>query len=253
LLRCSRKIYGRHWRTMLGLAFAGFVILASIQGVQYLLEQWTGGNDFTLRTHPLGLTLEFSGAFEDISQPVGFAIVSGAVVAYLRMIESGGEGGTRASYRALYPRLWRVIVGQLLAIVLAALLIFTVIGIPFGIYFYFAWQLVQQEILFRDCSIREALRGSSALVRGHWWRTVAVIGVLSLLAVAAGPLLGFALIFLNFSPVLVNLIGSIVFALLIPYVAIGRTLLYFDLGAREAEAEPKPRRRWFPRARPRPA
>jgi hypothetical protein len=253
LLRGARQLYGRHWRTMLGLAFAGFVVLASIQGLQYLLEQWTGGNDFTLRTHPLGLTLEFSGAFADVSQPIGFAIVSGAVVAYLRMIESGGEGGTRASYRALYPKLWRVIVGQLLAIVLAALMIFTVIGIPFGIYFYFAWQLVQQEILFRDCSIREALRGSSALVRGHWWRTVAVIGVLSLLAVAAGPLLGFVLIFLNLSPVLVNLIGSIVFALLIPYVAIGRTLLYFDLGAREAEAEPKPRRRWFPRARPRTA
>ncbi len=250
LLRGARQLYGRHWRTMLGLAFAGFVILAGIQGLQYLLEQWTGGNDFTLRTHPLGLTLEFSGAFEDISQPIGFAIVSGAVVAYLRIIESGGEGGMRASYRALYPKLWRVIVGQLLAIVLAALLIFTVIGIPFGIYFYFAWQLVQQEILFRDCSIREALRGSSALVRGHWWRTVAVIGVLSLLAVAAGPLLGFVLIFLNLSPVLVNLIGSIVFALLIPYVAIGRTLLYFDLGAREAEGEPRARRRWWPRARP---
>jgi Vacuolar protein sorting-associated protein 62 len=251
LLRCSRKIYGRHWRTMLGLAFAGFVILAGIQGVQYLLEQWTGGNDFTLRIHPAGLTLEFSGAFEDISQPIGFAIVAGAVVAYLRMVESGREGGARESYRALYPRLWRVIVGQLLAIVLSGLMIFTVIGIPFGIYFYFAWQLVQQEIIFReDPSIRGAFRGSSALVRGHWWRTVAVIGILSLLAVVAGPLLGFVLIFLNWSPVLVNLVGSIVFALLIPYVAIGRTLLYFDLAAREAEGEPRARRRWWPRARP---
>jgi hypothetical protein len=65
--------------------------------------------------------------------------------------------------------------------------------------------------------------------------------------------LGFFLIFLNFSPVLVNLIGSVVFALLIPYVAIGRTLLYFDLAAREAEEGEKPRRRWFARLRPRPA
>jgi hypothetical protein len=150
----------------------------------------------------------------------------------------------------LQPRLWRVVLGQLLAIFLAGLMIFTVIGIPFGIYFYFAWQLVQQEIIFRDASIREALRGSSALFRGHWWRSVVVIGVLSLLAVVAGPLLGFVLIFLNFSPVFVNLVGSVVFALLIPYVAIGRTLLYFDLGAREAEEGEKPRRRWVPRLRP---
>jgi hypothetical protein len=250
LLRGARQLYGRHWRTMLALAFAGFVILAAIQGLQYLFEQWNGGNEFSLRTHPLGLTLEFTGAFGDVAQPVGFAIVSGAVVTYLRLLDSGGEGGARASYRALYPRLWRVILAQLLATVLVVLMIFTVIGIPFGIYFYFAWQLVQQEILFTDASIRDGLRGSSALVRGHWWRTVVVTGVLSLLALVAGPLLGFFLIFANFSPVLVNLIGSIVFALLIPYVAIGRTLLYFDLGARGAEAEPKARRRWWPRARP---
>jgi hypothetical protein len=236
LLRGARQLYGRHWRSMLALAFAAFVILAGIQGLQYLVEQWTGGNNFTILVHPVGLTLEFTGAFEDISQPIGFAIVGGAVVAYMRIIESGHEAGARASYRALYPRLARVILGQLLAIVLAALLIFTVIGIPFGIYFYFAWQLVQQEIIFRDTSIREGLRGSSALFRGHWWRAVVVIGVLSLLAVAVGPVFGFALIFLNFSPVFVNLIGSIVFALLIPYVAIGRTLLYFDLTAREAKA-----------------
>jgi hypothetical protein len=251
LLRGARQLYGRHWRTMLALAFAGFVILAAIQGLQYLLEQWTGGNDFTILIHPLGLTLEFTGSFQDVSQPVGFAIVGGAVVAYLRLLEAGGEGGARASYRALYPRLWRVILGQLLAIVLAGLLLFTVIGIPFAIYFYFAWQLIQQEIIFKDASIRDAFRGSAALVRGHWWRTVAVTGILSLLALVAGPLLGFVLIFLNLSPVLVNLIGSVVFALLIPYVAIGRTLLYFDLTAREAKAPAPGRwRRWLPRTRP---
>jgi hypothetical protein len=251
LLRGARQVYGRHWRTMLALALAGFVILAGIQGLQYLVEQWTGGKDFTILIHPGGLTLQFTGAFEDVSQPIGFAIVGGAVVAYMRMIDSGRDGGARASYRALYPLLWRVILGQLLAIVLAGLMIVTVIGIPFGIYFYFAWQLVQQEIIFRECSIRQALRGSSALFRGHWLRAVVVIGVLSLLAVAAGPLLGFALIFLNWSPVLVNLVGSIVFALLIPYVAIGRTLLYFDLTAREAEAPAAGRwRRWVGRTRP---
>jgi hypothetical protein len=250
LLRGARQLYGRHWRTMLALAFAGFIILSAIQGLEYLFQQSNGGNDFTLRTHPLGLTLEFTGSIGDIASPVGFAVVSGAVVAYIRILESGGEGGARASYRALYPKLWRVIVGQLLAIVLAELMVFTVIGIPFGIYFYFAWQFVQQEILFTDVSLREAFSGSSTLVRGHWWRTVTVIGLLSLLALVAGPVLGFFLIFLSLSPILVNVIGSVVFALLIPYVAIGRTLFYFDLGAREEKAEAKPRRRWRLRARP---
>jgi hypothetical protein len=136
---------------------------------------------------------------------------------------------------------------------LVTLMIFTVIGIPFGIYFYIAWQFVQQEILFENKSIREVLKGSHALVRGHWWRTVLVAGFLWLIGLITGPILGFFLIFLNLSPILVNLIGSVVYALLIPYVAIGRTLLYFDLGARESEAETAGeavRRRWRPWPRP---
>jgi len=152
----------------------------------------------------------------------------------------------------MYERLWRVVFAQLVAIALVGLMIFTVIGIPFAAYFYIAWQFIQQEIMFEDRSIREAFRGSHAQVRGHWWRTVLIAGSLSLLGLAAGPVLGIFLIFLNFSPVTVNLIGSVVFALLIPYVAAGRTLLYFDLEAREPESASTLRRlrRWFPRGRP---
>ena len=77
-----------------------------------------------------------------------------------------------------------------------------------------------------------------------------------LLSVAAGPVLGFVLIFANLSLTWINIIGSLVFALLAPYVAIGRTLLYFDLQVREEEAEaaaePEPRRRWWSRGRPSP-
>ncbi len=67
-------------------------------------------------------------------------------------------------------------------------------------------------------------------------------------------MLGFALIFANFSLFWINVLGSIVFALLIPYVATGRTLLYFDLAVREVEreAEPKRSRRWWVRLRPSP-
>jgi hypothetical protein len=90
-------------------------------------------------------------------------------------------------------------------------------------------------------------------VRGHWWRTLRIAGFFWLLSVAAGPVLGFALIFANLSLTWINIIGSLVFALLAPYVAIGRTLLYFDLQAREEEAVKAPsRRRWWSRARPSP-
>ena len=59
--------------------------------------------------------------------------------------------------------------------------------------------------------------------------------------IVVGPVLTFALIFTTLPLIWINLLGSLIFALLIPYVALGETLLYFDLQAR-AESEPsKPR------------
>jgi hypothetical protein len=53
----------------------------------------------------------------------------------------------------------------------------------------------------------------------------------------------------------IDVLGTLVYALLIPYVAIGRTLLYFDLLVRREEAATQParRRRWWSRLRPRTA
>jgi hypothetical protein len=250
LLRGARQLYGRHWRTILAIALSGFVILAAIQGAQYVFNQLAGSGD--VQIHPFGLTLEFNGSFGALAYPVGSALVSGAVVAFVHRREQGKATGVREDYREIRGKLWRVVGAQLLVDLFLVLMAFTVIGIPFAAYFYVAWQFVQQEILFEDRSIRESLRGSHARVRGHWWRTVAVTAILALIALVIGPVLGFFLIFLNLSAVLVNLIGSIVYALVFPYVALGRTLLYLDLCSRE-EAEAAAgleRRHWFSRARP---
>jgi MFS family permease len=56
-----------------------------------------------------------------------------------------------------------------------------------------------------------------------------------LLGVIAGPLLGFALVFTALPPWAINFFGSLVFALLLPYLALARTLLYLDLAARKEQ------------------
>ena len=250
LLRGARQLYGRHWRTMLAIALSGFVILAAVQGAQYVFTQLAGNGD--VQVHPFGLTLEFNGSIGVIAYPLGSALVSGAVVAFVHRREQGKAAGVREDYREIWGKLWRVVGAQLLVYVFLALMFITVIGVPFAIYFYIAWQFVQQEILFENRSIRESLRGSHSRVRGHWWRTVVVTAILALIGVVIGPVLGFFLIFLNLSAVLVNLFGSIVYALVFPYVALGRTLLYLDLCAREEaeEAAGLERRHWFSRPRP---
>ena len=148
----------------------------------------------------------------------------------------------------------KILSSKKLAAALAALLIF--LAAP-----TFAEEALVKAVPVPDLSklpadkakqIRDAFRGSTKVVRGHWWRTLRIAGFFWLLSVVAGPVLGFALIFANLSLTWINIIGSLVFALLVPYVAIGRTLLYFDLQAREEGAQELGRRRRWSRARPSP-
>jgi hypothetical protein len=247
LLRASSQLYRKHWRVLVPIGLSALIVIGAISLGQYLFEQVHNDNQYTFRFDLFGLTLQFNGTFSGLAHPIGYAIVSGAVVAFLRLREDGEEINLRACYGAMYERLWRVVVGQLLAVALVYVMVFTVIGIPFALYFYVAWQLVQQVIIFENRSIRDALSRSHELVRGHWWLTIRVVVLLWAIGIVTGPILGFILIFLNFSPITVNAVGSLVFALLIPFIALGRTLLYLDLTSREAEAAVPGRwRRWLP-------
>ncbi len=186
---------------------------------------------------------------------VGYAIVGAAVITFVRELDRGQPVGFVGAYRALLPRFWRAALCHLAATLLVLLIALTVVGIPIAIKKYVDWQFVQQEILFKDRRLRDAFRGSSELVRGQWWHTLSVAGFLWILSRVAGPVLGFAMVFADFSLTAINLFGSLVFALLIPFVALARTLLYFDLAAREQEApghQPERVRRWLPRRRPSP-
>jgi hypothetical protein len=254
LLRAAAQLYRKYLRVLLPIGLSALIVIGALDLAQYLIEQIHGGHDATLRITPGSLEFQFSGNVESLAHPIGYAMVSGAVVAFLRLREEGERAGVRDCYGAMYQRLWRVVAGQLLAVALVYLMIVTVIGIPFAIYFYIAWQLIQQVILFENRSIRDAFQRSHELVRGHWWLTIRIVALLWLIGLVTGPILGFILIFLNLSPIMVNAIGSVVFAVLIPFVALGRTLLYLDLTSREAEEPARRRwRRWLPgKARPAP-
>src|SRR5262245_58736759 len=254
LLRGAAQLYARNWRVLLPIGLSALIVIGALSLGQYLFEQAHHSHDATIRFSPGGVEFQFSGSFDGFGRPIGYAMVSGAVGGFLRLREEGTSTDIGACYTAMWERIWRVVVGQLLAVALVYLMIVTVIGIPFAIYFYIAWQFIQQVIIFENRSIREAFSRSHELVRGHWWLTIRVVALLWLIGLVTGPILGFILIFLNLSPVLVNAIGSLVFAVLIPYVALGRTMLYLDLTSREAEAPAPGRwRRWLPRrARPAP-
>jgi hypothetical protein len=232
LIRAARQLYGRHWRPMVLIALSAIPIVG---GTRYLAGLPGTGTAWRLALSDLLNTLV---------HPIALAIVSAVVIVFVRSLVQTGRAGFVDSWRGMARRFWRVVVVQLLATLIVALLHLTIIGIPFAIWKLVGWSFVQQEVLFSDKPIRGAFRGSSDLVRGRWWHTARPVLFLTVITIVAGPMATFALIFTPFPLFWINAIGSLIFALLIPYVALGYTLLYFDLQAR-AETEPaKPRRSW---------
>jgi hypothetical protein len=235
LLRAARQLYGRHWRPMVLVGLTSIPILAAVYGIEQAAVALTG--ETGVETY-----------IRDAANPLGYAVVAAIAIAYLRDLELGEEASYASAFRDMLQRFRRVVLGQILNSILVLLIALTIIGIPFAIWKYVQWQFVQQEIMFKDTGMRAAFHDSTRLVRGNWWRTVRVAALLWLISVATGPILGFALIFTPLPLVWANIVGTIVFALLVPYVAIGRTLLFWDLSARHevaATEEEEQRRHWW--------
>jgi hypothetical protein len=241
LIRAARQLYGRHWRVLVPIALAGLVIVAGTNLLAGALARGAGADRAAGRS---GINLALGDLVETFARPIALAVVAAIVVIFMRLLAEGQEAGFRACWRGMRARFWKVVGALLLAMLGIFLMAITVIGLPFAIWKMVGWSFAGQEVLFTDKSIRQSLKGSSELVRGRWWRAVRVVVFLVAILFVAGPVLTLGLIFTPLPFLVINLLGALIFALLLPYVAIGQTLLYFDLQAR-AEAEPaRPRRRW---------
>ena len=232
IVRTARRLYGRHWKPMVVIALTAIPVIG---GVQYVSANFIPAGSGTLALGDL---------FDNLARPVATAVLAGVVIVFVRSLMATGQAGLRDSWRGMSRRFWRVVAAQLAVTIGVTLMFFSVVGIPFAIWKLVGWAFVGQEILLDNKSFRAAFRGSSELVRGRWWHAARPIAFFSLITAIVGPALTFALIFTSLPLVWINFLGSLIFALFIPYVALGETLLYLDLQAR-AEAEPaKARRAW---------
>ncbi len=237
ILRAARQFYGRHWRVLLPVALAALVLIGATNLLAGMISESTSRG-------ASGIHLAWADMLEQFVRPVAQALVAAVVIVVAREALRDREVGFLAALRGVRERFWRVVGAQLLATLGVLVLALTVIGLPFALRYLVGWSFVQQEVLFTDKGFRESFRASSELVRGRWFRTARVVLVFYVIGIATGPMLTFALIFTALPLVWINLIGSLVFALLIPFVATGETFLYFDLSVREEEEPAGPRRSW---------
>ncbi len=232
LLLCAGRFYGRYFVSLALIALATFVVVTIADNVIYLLLHTFASTGSDIDAGDAGQRVVVAGSAQfgrTLVAPLG----SAAVIALVRNVERGEPAGFVASWRGALGRAWRVLAVGWLSFILVALLVLTIVGIPYAVRKYVDWQFVQQEVLFENKSIRDALRGSSRVVHRHWWHT-SVVAFIFWLLTQIPPLLGFALLFVNVPAEAVDAVGTVIFTLLIPYEAAGRTLLYLDLAARKA-------------------
>ena len=139
----------------------------------------------------------------------------------------------------------------------------TIIGIPFSIYFSVRWGLYTLPVLFEETTARNALRRSTELVRGTWWRVFGIMLAVSVITFMISFILevsfGFILTLIGVAEVesgtfldmirrlfvpMPNEVGWFAYAirrfvsvtiagLAMPLGTIGSALLYFDLRIRK--------------------
>jgi hypothetical protein len=126
----------------------------------------------------------------------------------------------------------------LIAAVAVSLLASSIFLIPIAVWLAGRWALIVPPIQLEGASALGALRRSGRLVRRRWLKVASLIVAGGALVLAAGPLVGVALILATDAPFwLVNVIAGVVYTVTMPFVALTTAYVYFDARARQELAE----------------
>lgn len=139
----------------------------------------------------------------------------------------------RSGLAAFWAALPAAIVIWLVISVSLGLLMISVVGIPVALYLFVRWGFAVQVVCDERARALAALRRSSQIVQGRWWRTALVLTVFLVLLLAA------QLVVDRVFGVGTGAAGIAItvafFWLVTPFSVLGRTVLYADTKARKGE------------------
>ena len=152
----------------------------------------------------------------------------------VREIDEGRPVGIRRAYRGVLRRAIPLLLTQAAIAVVLIACTATVVLIPVAVVALVLCLLVTPVVLFERLSGWAAVTRSAALVRQRWVKVVVLVALTTCLVLAVGPLLGTVLILGTSLPFAVsNAVAGIVYALLIPLVALNTLYVYADVVVRE--------------------
>ena len=247
MLFASGKIYWKRRWLFLSLGLLAIVVFVAVRGFEELLQ---------LAFSPLGdVTIRFGAT------ALAALVVNGAVAIALDRLDRDRQVTVlRASGRML-RRALPLLGAIVLEAIVVVLIVLTVSGIPLLLGLLveelglavlvvliiiavwllapalLGWAFTSQEVCVDGYSALDVLRKSKSVVKGNWWRSAILLVTLYVIAIAIGPIIGFVLLFTtSLDPQVIDLIGSGIYVLLLPFVAIAATLLFFDLQERRKRA-----------------
>jgi hypothetical protein len=229
LFRDSLQVYFRHaWVFILLSAAVVVPVDVVVEGVG--LEMLTGPYDDspTVAETAVPTVVRFL---------VVVPIITAICIHALRSIAAGEQPGTTQSlvsgFEAFTPLFFAVLIA---AIGIAAG--FVLLIVP-GVYLAVKLFFVPQTVVIDGARGLDALRESSDIVRGFWWRTFGLVVMINLAGALPALLITapFAGIADNTGDAVWALVGTICAeSITTPFVALFSTFLYYDLRARRAPA-----------------
>jgi hypothetical protein len=228
----TRMYFGHFWLFVgIGSIFIPLSVLDAI--VQTILLGASSFAGIDAQGEGEGVLVLFVAALGTALTLLGVAIVMAATIRALAELDAGRRASALQAYR-LVRRSVRPMLGALVvAAVIVTALTGTIVLIPVAIALVIRWALIVPVTEIEDRSALGALRRSGRLI-GRRWPKVACLSVLSLLLVlVAGPVLGTLLVlFTGVSLGVANAVAGVVYAVLMPFVAITTAYVYFDARVR---------------------
>jgi hypothetical protein len=236
ILAAAGRMYVRRWPLFLGIG----AVLVPVSMLAALLQTLVLGASSVLGIDTDGgsggaLVLAVF-AIETVLALVGIALVQAVTTRALLELDAGRSVGPVEAYRLAIPRLGTVLGSLALAVVVVTLLTTSIVLIPLAVWLAVRWSLLVPAIELEGDGVFEALRRSSALVRGDWLKVASLTLAGAAIALVVGPLVGVLLILATDAPLgTANLVAGIVYALTIPYVALTTVYVYADVRVRAPE------------------
>jgi hypothetical protein len=239
ILTAARRMYFSNLRLFLGIGLVFLPLGLLITGVQYLTFRAGGLNGLVAAAGTTNAFVDFLAFGLGLLLTVfGLSVVQSVTAAAMVDVDEGRPVTALGAYRKALPSLPSLLGIVLLVTVSLVLVSLTSIGVLIAAWLIVRWSLLGQVNGLERVSGVGGLRRSARLVRGSFWRVASLVLFVTLIALLLGPLCGTLLLFVTHASFnFINLVAGVVDAIVLPYVAIATTYMYFDLRvAKQGEA-----------------